>query len=51
MDEYIELVRAALETTPPDMVVHRLTGEVPIEKLIAPLWVRNKDEILRRILE
>ena len=51
MDEYIELVREALSMTPPDMVVHRLTGEVTADKLIAPLWVLKKDEILRRILE
>ena len=51
MDEYIELVRDALRITPPDMVVHRLTGEVTADKLIAPLWVLKKDEILRRILE
>lgn len=51
MDEYIELVRVALRITPPDMVIHRLTGEVTADRLIAPLWVLKKDEILRRILE
>ena len=51
MEEYIELARMALNITPPDMVVHRLTGEVTSDKLIAPLWVLKKDEILRRILE
>ncbi len=50
MDEYIELVRTALSMTPPDMVVHRLTGEVTADRLVAPSWVLKKDEILRRIL-
>ncbi len=51
MEEYIELVREALSITPNDMVVHRVTGEVPVERLVAPMWVRNKDELLRRIFE
>jgi radical SAM protein (TIGR01212 family) len=51
MDEYIELVRRAVEMTPANMVIHRLTGEAPAEKLLAPDWVLNKSELLRRILE
>jgi len=51
MEEYISLVREALRLTPKDMVVHRLTGEVTVDRLVAPLWVLKKDELLRRIFE
>jgi len=51
MDEYVELVKEALSLTPHDIVVHRLTGEVEKERLVAPAWVSDKNEVLRRILE
>jgi len=51
MEEYVGLVREALRITPPGMIVHRLTGEVTADKLVAPLWVLKKQEILRRIFE
>jgi len=51
MEEYISLVREALRITPKDMVVHRVTGEVTADRLVAPLWVLKKDELLRRIFE
>ena len=51
MEEYIEVVREAIRLTPEGVVIHRLTGEVTEDRLVAPLWVRNKDEILRRVLE
>jgi uncharacterized protein len=51
MEEYIDLVRQALQITPCSVVIHRLTGEVAADKLVAPLWVLNKNEIIRRISE
>jgi len=51
MEEYIALVREALRLTPEEMVVHRLTGEVTVDRLVAPAWVLKKDELLRRIFE
>jgi len=51
MEEYIDLVREALRLTPQEMVVHRVTGEVTVDRLVAPLWVLKKDELLRRIFE
>lgn len=51
LDEYVKLVRTALSLTPKELVIHRLTGEVDAKKLIAPLWVLDKQEVLRRILE
>ncbi|MCX6111731.1 MAG: TIGR01212 family radical SAM protein [Proteobacteria bacterium] len=51
MDEYIDLVRRAINMTPQKMVIHSLTGEVDEKRLVAPKWVLKKDEILRRIFE
>jgi len=49
MNEYIELVEEAIRLTPKDIVIHRLTAECDISKLVAPLWVLKKDAILGRI--
>ena len=51
LDAYIEVVRKAVEMTPQKMVIHRVTGEVDVTRLIAPSWVFKKDEILRRVFE
>ncbi|MBN1114710.1 MAG: TIGR01212 family radical SAM protein [Oligoflexia bacterium] len=51
MDEYVGLVRKALRITPHGKVIHRLTGEAPADRLVAPLWVLEKEKVLRRILE
>ena len=51
LDDYIEVVRKAVEMTPQNMIIHRVTGEVDVKRLIAPSWVFKKDEILRRIFE
>ncbi len=51
---YIELVADFLELLPPDMVIHRLTGDPVGEELVAPLWAQNKTEnlnLIRRKLE
>ena len=48
-DEYVELVADVLEILPPDMVIHRLTGDGPPDDLIAPLWSRKKWEVLNAI--
>jgi len=49
MDEYIGLVVDSLEMLPPDMIVHRLTGDAPRELLIGPLWSQRKWEVLNGI--
>ena len=50
MDEYISVVREALDMTPEGKIIHRLTGEVEKKRLFMPEWVLRKDEILRGIL-
>lgn len=49
MDEYCELVIDCLELLPPDMVIHRLTGDGPRNLLIAPLWSTDKKRVLNTI--
>ena len=48
-DQYVRLIVDALEMLPPEMVIHRLTGDSPPDLLIGPLWSRNKWEVLTAI--
>lgn len=48
-DEYINLVVDSLEFLPPDMIVHRLTGDAPRDLLIGPTWSLNKWQVLNGI--
>jgi uncharacterized protein len=45
-DDYVRLVVDALEILPPEMIVHRLTGDGPPDLLIGPMWSRKKWEVL-----
>lgn len=42
MEKYFELVSKALEEIPPQMIIHRLTGDGAKKLLIAPLWTAQK---------
>lgn len=48
-DDYIRLVADALEILPPEMIIHRLTGDGPPDLLIGPMWSRKKWEVLNAI--
>ncbi|AMA73899.1 MULTISPECIES: TIGR01212 family radical SAM protein [Aneurinibacillus] len=48
-DQYVRLVVDALEILPPEMIVHRLTGDGPPDLLIGPMWSRKKWEVLNAI--
>ncbi|WP_075363768.1 TIGR01212 family radical SAM protein [Desulfosporosinus metallidurans] len=48
-EDYVTLVVDSLEILPPEMVIHRLTGDGPPEELIGPLWSRKKWEVLNAI--
>lgn len=54
-EQYIELVVDILEYLPPELVIHRLTGDSPRDLLIEPRWSLNKWEVLnlidKRLLE
>lgn len=46
---YFSLVSKALEILPPDMVIHRLTGDGAKKILIAPLWSADKKDVLNSL--
>ena len=48
-EEYIDLVCDILEEIPPDITIHRLTGDVPRPLLISPSWSYQKRTILNGI--
>ena len=49
LEEYCNFVIDCIELLPPDMVVHRLTGDGPRALLIAPLWSTDKKRVLNTI--
>jgi len=49
LEEYCDFIIDCLELLPPDMVVHRLTGDGPRKLLIAPLWSTDKKHVLNTI--
>jgi hypothetical protein len=49
MEEYIDVLMGCLKRLPPDMVVHRMTGDGPKSLLIAPLWSADKKKVLNAI--
>ena len=48
-DEYVKLVCDQLEVIPPEMIVHRITGDGPIDLMIGPMWSVNKWDVLNAI--
>ncbi|MTT32554.1 TIGR01212 family radical SAM protein [Terrilactibacillus sp. BCM23-1] len=46
---YIQLVCDQLEVLPPEMTIHRLTGDGPNDLLIGPMWSLDKWEVLNAI--
>lgn len=49
MEEYIELVIDCVELLPPEMTIHRITGDGPKQLLIEPLWSMNKRLVLNTL--
>ncbi len=49
LNQYIELLEGCIRRIPPNMVVHRLTGDGAKKELIAPLWSGNKKMVLNAI--
>jgi hypothetical protein len=48
-EAYVQLVCDQLEIIPPEIVIHRLTGDAPRRTLIGPLWSLRKWEVLNAI--
>lgn len=49
MEEYVCLVAECVAILPPNMVIHRLTGDGDKKALIAPLWSGDKKRVLNAI--
>ena len=49
LEEYCDFIVDCVEQIPPDVVIHRLTGDGPRSLLIAPLWSTDKKRVLNTI--
>ena len=49
IEKYVNLVVECLEIIPPEVTIHRLTGDAPRSILINPPWSFNKRTILNGI--
>ena len=49
MEDYIDLLIEALEIIPPEITLHRISGDAPRATLIAPEWSYRKRTILNSI--
>lgn len=49
MEEYLDLVIDCVSLLPPEIVIHRITGDGPKNLLIAPLWSANKRLVLNTL--
>ena len=48
-DEYIDALIMAIENLDKDIIIHRLTGDGEKEKLVAPLWSKDKIKTIGEI--
>lgn len=49
LERYTEILKKCLAVLPPDMVIHRITGDGDKKKLIAPMWSGDKKKVLNYI--
>ncbi|GAK60339.1 hypothetical protein U27_00230 [Candidatus Vecturithrix granuli] len=49
LPEYLDIVCDFLEHLAPQMIIHRLVGDAPRERYIAPEWCMQKSDVLRQI--
>ena len=49
IESYVDLVVRCLEIIPPEITIHRLTGDVPRKILVSPEWSYQKRTILNAI--
>lgn len=49
LEEYTDILSDIIEILPPDMVIHRITGDAPKKLLIAPKWSSDKKNVLNTI--
>lgn len=49
--EYVTVICDQLELIPPEIIIHRLTGDAPWDALVGPMWSLKKWEVLNAIDE
>lgn len=49
LEEYCDFVAYCIALLPPEMVIHRLTGDGPRNLMLAPLWSTDKKRVLNTI--
>lgn len=49
LEEYTDILMDIIKLLPPDIVIHRLTGDGPKKLLIAPQWSADKKHVLNTI--
>lgn len=49
LEDYCDFIVDCIALLPPEMVIHRLTGDGPRNLLIAPLWSTDKKRVLNTI--
>ena len=49
LEEYCDFIVTCIEQLPPEMVIHRITGDGPRNLLLAPLWSTDKKRVLNTI--
>ncbi|MGY3767142.1 TIGR01212 family radical SAM protein [Vagococcus vulneris] len=47
--EYVSIICDQLEIIPPEIIIHRLTGDAPRDTIIGPMWSLKKWEVLNAI--
>lgn len=51
LKEYASLVGDSLSFLPPETVIHRLTSDPPKEGLLSPMWLLNKNQVIKSITD
>lgn len=49
LEEYTEVLVHSLQILPPEIVIHRLTGDGPKNLLLEPKWSVNKKKVLNTL--
>lgn len=49
LEDYCQFIVSCIEQIPPEIVLHRITGDGPKKLLLAPLWSADKKRVLNRI--
>ena len=49
LEEYADILISCIEQMPPEMIIHRITGDPPKRLLTAPKWTADKKRVLNYI--